>query len=62
MRILTDELLKKIQNDQVFKLLTGSCHCADSRLEKESAIFENWIAGVHRRERAALRRGRHLCH
>ena len=62
MRILTDQLLKKIRNDQVFKLLTSPSSCEDARLAKESVIFEKWIAGVHRRERAAIRRGRHLCH
>lgn len=61
MRIVTDELLEKIQNDQVYKLLTGSSRCEDARLVEESAIFEKWIAAVHRRERAAIRRERMSC-
>ena len=61
MRIVTDELLEKIQNDQVYKLLTGASRCEDARLVKESEIFEKWIAGVHRRERAAIRRERLSC-
>ena len=61
MRIITDELLEKIQNDQVYKLLTGASRCEDARLVRESAIFEKWIAGVHRRERAAIRRERMSC-
>ena len=61
MRILTDELIDRIKSDQVYQLLTCSS-CDDARLAKESAIFEKWIAGVHRRERAAIRRERHLCH
>lgn len=62
MRILTDQLLEKIRNDQVYKLLMSSSSCKDTRLAKESEAFEKWIAGEHRRERAAIRRERHLCH
>lgn len=62
MRILTEELLGKIRSDQVYKLLTGSSSCEDTRLVKESMAFEKWIAGVHRRERAAICRERRLCH
>lgn len=62
MRILTEELLGKIRSDQVYKLLTGLSSCEDARLVKESAVFEKWIAGVHRRERAAICRERRLCH
>lgn len=62
MRILTDVMLERIQNDQVYKLLTSPSSREDARLAKESAIFEKWIAGVHRRERAAICRERRLCH
>ena len=61
MRILTDDLMERIQNDQVYKILTSSSRCEDARLVKESEIFEKWIAGVHRRERAAIRRERLSC-
>ena len=58
MRILTDQLLEKIRSDQVYKLLIHPSSCEDARLAKESAAFEKWIAGEHRRERAAIRRER----
>lgn len=61
MRILTDEMSERIQNDQVYKLLTGSSRGKDARLVRESAAFEKWIAGVHRKERAAIRRERQSC-
>ena len=62
MRILTDSMLKTIQADEVYKLLmTTSSAREDARLVKESAQFEKWIAGVHRRERAAIRRERASC-
>ena len=62
MIILTDQLLEKIRSDQVYKLLMSSSTCDDARLAKESVAFEKWIAGEHRRERAAICRGRQLCH
>lgn len=62
MRMLTEELLGKIRSDQVYKLLTDSSSCEDIRLAKESMAFEKWIAGEHRRERAAICRERRLCH
>ena len=62
MRILTDQLLEQIRNDQVYKFLIHPSSCEDARLAKESEAFEKWIAGEHRRERAAIRRERRLCH
>ena len=58
MRILTDQLLEKIRSDQVYKFLMHPSSCEDARLAKESEAFEKWIAGEHRRERAAIRRER----
>ena len=62
MRILTDQLVEKIRSGRVYKLLIRPSSSEDVRLAKESEAFEKWIAGEHRRERATIRRERHLCH
>ena len=56
MRILRDEFLERVRNDQVYKILTDSSRREDARLVEDSMLFEKWIAGVHRKERAAIRR------
>ena len=61
MRILSDQMLEQLRSDQVYKLLVHPSSCEDARLAKESVAFEKWIAGEHRRERAAIRRERQPC-
>ena len=51
MRILRDGFLKKMpRNNQVYKILTDSSRREDARLTEDSMLFEEWIAGVHRKE------------
>lgn len=62
MRILRDGFLKRVKNNQVYKILTDSSCREDARLVEDSKLFEKWIAGVHRKERAAIRRRLQPCH
>ena len=61
MRILRDGFLERVRNDQVYKILTDPSRREDARLVEDSMLFEKWIAGVHRKERAAIRRRVQSC-
>lgn len=54
MRIITDEYRKELLKNKAYQMIVNTPKPDFTQLDRECAEFEEWIAEVHRRERAAM--------
>jgi len=54
MRIITDEYRKELMKNKVYQMIVNTPKPDFTQLDRECAEFEEWIAEVHNRERAAM--------
>jgi len=58
MRIITKEHETAMRKNRVYCLIVNTPRPDFTEMQKDSAEFERWISGVHRRERARIAKRR----
>lgn len=55
MRVLSKEYQEHLKKNEIYQFIVNHPKPDFKELEKESAAFENWISGEHKKEREQLR-------